>query len=107
MQSYLSIDDDTHDTGFHQYNQYSIDKDGNIIYTGKSYVHLVNGRKHCLDAPAVTFDDSIGMDDQWWINGHCVTVKLRRWAKERDIDLDNLSDLDKAVIALEWGNYSG
>jgi hypothetical protein len=59
--------------------------------------------KHRLDGPAFTWGDY----SEWWINGHHVTAKMIKWAKERDIDLNNLTDLDKAVIMMEWSNYNG
>jgi hypothetical protein len=64
----------------------------------------VNGKRHRLDGPAIVYK-SKGIE--WYINGRHVTTSINKWAKERDIDLSNLSDMDKAVIALEWSNYSG
>jgi hypothetical protein len=85
-----------------------------------------HGHLHCIDGPAIEFSNGI---KQWWINGNIhrldgpafitpaydvwyingfdVDTDIHEWADERDIDLNNLSDLDKAVIALEWGNYNG
>jgi hypothetical protein len=62
------------------------------------YIH---DKLHRLDGPAIL---SCGYG-YWFINGNDVTKKINKWAKERDIDLNNLSDLEKSVIALEWGNY--
>lgn len=42
---------------------------------------------------------------EWYINGYNVTDKIKEWAKERNINLDNLTDIDKAAIALEWRHY--
>jgi hypothetical protein len=60
-----------------------------------------NGVLHRLDGPAITWDGG----ETWAINGCKVDIEINKWAKERDIDLNNLSDLEKSVIALEWGNY--
>jgi hypothetical protein len=64
----------------------------------------VNDILHRLDGPAEIWHDG---HVEWWINGYHVTKIIHQWANERDIDLNNLSDIDKAVIALEWGNYNG
>ena len=64
----------------------------------------VNGVKHRLDGPATI--NRIG-NKIWFINGFDVNNKITKWAKERDIDLDNLSEEDKMIIQLEWGNYGG
>jgi hypothetical protein len=61
------------------------------------------GEYHRLDGPAVELSARYGYRPQWWINGYLVDNEIHEWAKERDIDLNNLSDLDKAIIALEWG----
>ena len=41
----------------------------------------------------------------WFINNHNVTYEIATWAKENDIDLDNLTDVDKALIKLVWSDY--
>jgi hypothetical protein len=66
------------------------------------------GRFHRLDGPAVIWEaQKNNHKAEWWINDHHVTDLIYEWANERDIDLNNLSDIDKVVIALEWGNYNG
>ena len=42
---------------------------------------------------------------EWWINGYHVTEKIQQWAKEFNIDLNNLSSSDKFLIRLYWENY--
>jgi hypothetical protein len=61
---------------------------------------------HRLDGPAIMYDQPCEYSNEWWINGYWVDRKIELWALERNIDLDNLSDMDKAVIALEWGNFN-
>ena len=60
---------------------------------------------HRLDGPAFI---SL-LDDQhysnWYINDCGVTTILETWAKENDIDIDNLTDVDKALIKIVWSNY--
>ena len=41
----------------------------------------------------------------WFINGHNVTDEIRTWAKDNDIDLDNLTEDDKLLIKLVWADY--
>ena len=62
----------------------------------------VNGKIHRLDGPAIVRNDGLY---QWWVNGKHVSQKMYDWAKDRDIDLMNLTDEDKMIIQLEWGNY--
>ena len=82
-----------------------------IIDTSNEYVYVTN-----IDNPRTTrFDGPVyiwNKKDQngkciveWWINGHHVTTKIIQWAKENDIDLDNLSDVDKALIKIVWADY--
>jgi hypothetical protein len=79
-----------------------------------------DGNPHRLDGPAVIFTNHevervnnllygfrnyrVGQG-HWCINGYFITEHITEWAEERNIDLDNLSDIDKAAIVLEWGNY--
>ena len=58
---------------------------------------------HRLDGPAMIWEDG---DFDWWINGFCITYQIRPWANEIGIDLDNLTDDDKVLIKLAWGNFS-
>ena len=66
---------------------------------------------HRLDGPAVLFSPlfvknyNLNRDTCWFINDFEVTDEITKWAKENDIDLDNLTDVDKALIKLVWVNY--
>jgi hypothetical protein len=77
-------------------------------YTGSKEWYF-NGKRHRLDGPAVDWkSDNKPFTKRiklWYINGCDITDKIKQWAKERDIDLENLSDMDKSVITLEWSNY--
>jgi hypothetical protein len=75
-------------------------------FEGRSHeLWYIHGKCHRLDGPAdINFSVNRTL---WYINGYPCDEEIRKWAKERDIDLNNLSDLDKAVIALEWSNYNG
>ena len=60
------------------------------------------GKCHRLDGPAVIwFDGHVN----WYVNDIPITVKITKWAENNDIDLDNLSEVDKALIKLVWSDY--
>ena len=42
---------------------------------------------------------------EWYINGKNITEKIVQWAKENDIDLCNLSEVDEALIKIVWTDY--
>ena len=58
---------------------------------------------HRLDGPAII--DRYDGSSNWFINDVEVTGIIKSWAKEKDIDLDNLSDMDKFMIKLVWSDY--
>ena len=62
----------------------------------------INGKLHRLDGPAVIYDNG---SHTWFINNFHITDKISQWAKENDIDLDNLSEVDKALIKIVWSGY--
>ena len=62
----------------------------------------VHGNKHRLNGPSIEIPNGKKF---WFINNHNVTYEITTWAKENDIDLDNLTDVDKALIKLVWADY--
>jgi len=62
----------------------------------------INGEYHRLNGPA--YIGAYGYTE-WWINGHDVTKEITQWATENDIDLDNLTEVDKLMIKLTWAYY--
>ena len=62
----------------------------------------INGKLHRLDGPAY-----IGVygNKNWYINNHHVTLQITKWAKENNIHLDNLTEVDKLMIKLVWAEY--
>jgi len=63
---------------------------------------------HRLDGPAAVFSSNVTYfcdPNAWYINNYNVTKEINQWARENDIDLDNLSDVDKALIKLTWSSY--
>ncbi len=73
-----------------------------VIYRKGRNEWYINGNLHRVDGPAVIYSNGTQF---WYINDHDITVEIRKWAEDRDIDLENLSEMDKMVISLEWGNY--
>jgi len=59
-------------------------------------------KRHRLDGPAITWGDE---HKEWYINDVEVTDEITQWAKENEIDLDNLTEVDKALIKLTWVDY--
>lgn len=66
---------------------------------------FVNGLKHRTDGPAVVWNN--GRSGLWYINGFSVDKLIRHWASDIEIDLNNLSEDDKVIIAMVWGDYHG
>ena len=91
---------------------------GDLVLTITSYTakFYKDGKIHRLDGPAFhsTYNsksDIMNVDGKivrkWHINGYDVTAEIYPWAKENGIDLYNLTDDDKLLIKLFWGNYNG
>jgi len=72
---------------------------GKMMNISNDHVKVV---RHRLDGPAVLKKSG---DTVWFINGRYVNHLIIDWAKENDIDLDNLTDVDKALIKLTWSDY--
>lgn len=72
------------------------------IYGEKEW--WVNGKKHRLDGPAIEY---IFGYTEWWINGYEITQYIIPWAKEMNIDIDNISEYEANVISMVWGDYDG
>lgn len=65
--------------------------------------YSVNGLRHRIDGPAVLWDGS--KQGLWYVNGFCVDKEIRQWSNEMEIDLENLSEDDKVIIAMMWSDY--
>jgi hypothetical protein len=57
-----------------------------------------NDKLHREDGPAVIRPDGT---QHWWLNGKEITDDIKNWAKDRNIDLNNLSDNDKIILKIE------
>ena len=63
---------------------------------------FVHGVPHRLDGPAKIYSDGTKL---WFINNIHITEEITKWAKELSIDLDNLSEVDIALIKIVWADY--
>jgi len=57
------------------------------------------GKIHRFDGPAVIKTNDT---PRWWINNFDVTLKITKWAIDNEIDLDNLSEVDIALIKITF-----
>ena len=78
-------------------SSYSI-KWGYFVKYDSDYIFI----KHRLDGPALISHTG---SCHWYINNLFVTTKITQWAEYHNIDLDDLSDVDKALIKIEWASY--
>jgi len=80
-----------------------------VVYKSGSWRWYINGKLHRLDGPALNGHgvegNSITIRLRWCINNHDVTDKITKWAIENNIDLDNLTEVDKALIKIVWADY--
>jgi hypothetical protein len=69
-----------------------------IIGPDGSQKWYVNGKRHREDGPAY-----IGSNGRqlWYLNNKNITKDVTNWASERNIDLNNMSDVDKMVLKIE------
>lgn len=75
---------------------------GNVTFRGGE-IWMIDGKQHRLDGPACIQLDPFFQ--QWWFNNRIASPHIEKWAEERNIDIDNLTEEDKLVIKVEWGNY--
>lgn len=78
------------------------DRPARIIKLTDTEEYFRHGLRHRLDGPAMADKNGKGL---WYINGFNVDGLIRSWANEMNIDLDNLAEEDKTMIAIKWGNY--
>ncbi len=69
-----------------------------IIYANGRQYWYKDGKRHREDGPAVIWPDGT---QYWYINNKDITNDITIWAKDRNIDLNNLSDNDKMILKLE------
>jgi hypothetical protein len=69
-----------------------------IIYPDGTQKWWLNGDLHREDGPAVIYPYGT---QEWYLNGKEITNEVNSWAKERNIDLNNMSDMDKMILKIE------
>jgi hypothetical protein len=92
-----------------------------VIFPDGTQEWWLNGKLHREDGPAVIrpngiqvwyINDNLHREDgpayihpngtkEWYLNGKNITNEVNTWAKERNIDLNNMSDMDKMVLKTE------
>ena len=63
---------------------------------------IVRGQFHNVNGPAIIYSTGVV---KWYINGKNITNEIIQWAEENSIDLNNITEVDKALIKLIWGDY--
>jgi hypothetical protein len=58
----------------------------------------INDNLHREDGPAIIRQNGT---KEWYLNGKNITKEITNWAKERNIDLNNMSDMDKMILKTE------
>ncbi len=74
-------------------------EDGPAIISWNEYQEWYkDGNLHREDGPAYINSDGTQI---WYINGKDITDDIINWAKDRNIDLNNMTDYDKMVLKIE------
>jgi hypothetical protein len=69
-----------------------------VIWPNGTQFWYINGKYHREDGPAIIRPDGT---QYWYINDKEITNDITIWAKERNIDLNNMSDDDKIILKIE------
>jgi hypothetical protein len=69
-----------------------------IVYPDGTQVWYLNGKYHREDGPAYIGSDGT---QEWYVNDKHITKEVNDWANERNIDLNNMSDMDKMILKIE------
>ncbi len=73
-------------------------KNGKHTYSDGTQEWYKNGKRHREDGPAYIGENGT---QHWWLNGNIITDDITIWAKDRNIDLNNMTDDDKMVLKIE------
>ena len=74
-----------------------------VYHDGSCIQYFFNGKLHRLDGPTSIIYEI----PQWFINGYLVTHPIYKWAREMDIDIENLTEEDRCLIQIKWGDFKG
>ena len=69
-----------------------------VIYPDGRQHWYLNGKYHREDGPAIIKSDG---RQYWYLNGNDISDDVNDWANERNIDLNNMSEVDKLVLKIE------
>jgi hypothetical protein len=69
-----------------------------VIYPNGTQYWYINGKHHREDGPAYIGSNGY---QEWWINDKDITDEVNTWANERNVDLNNMSDMDKMILKTE------
>jgi hypothetical protein len=69
-----------------------------VIYSNGTQSWWLSGNLHREDGPAIIYPDGT---QAWCVNGKDITKDVTNWANERNIDLNNMSDMDKMILKTE------
>jgi hypothetical protein len=69
-----------------------------VIYPNGTKKWYLNGKYHREDGPAYIGSDGT---QEWYVNDKHITKEVNDWANERNIDLNNMSDMDKMILKIE------
>jgi hypothetical protein len=64
----------------------------------RTILRMMDGKLHCEYGPAIIYPDG---HQEWFLNGKNITKEIHNWAKERNIDLNNMSDMNKMILKTE------
>ena len=69
-----------------------------IISVGH-FIFFENGNRHSVDHPTVIKEDG---GWSWWLYGENKTHAIEQWAIQQQIDLTNMTDVDKVLFRITW-----
>jgi hypothetical protein len=69
-----------------------------VIYPDGTKKWFLNDEFHREDGPAIIYPDGT---QRWYLNDKDITKDVTNWANERNIDLNNMSDMDKMILKIE------
>ena len=69
-----------------------------IIWADGDKEWWINGKLHRLCGTAIDYNGR----KEWYINDHDVTQEITKWATDNNIDLENLTEVDIALIKISF-----
>ena len=91
----------TYGLGYHTIDGYNIRVlSDQVMFCDESFLKI-----HRLDGPAIYYKSEFSRTKEWYFNGIIATMNFLSWAFKNDIDLNNLTETDKALIKLVWADY--